>query len=50
MKDEQGDQDVDVVLTTREIVRMLRGANRSIPRCCQKHPLTVRWGPAPARP
>ena len=25
MKDEQGDQDVDVVLTTREIVRMLRG-------------------------
>ena len=25
MKDEQGDPDVDVVLTTREIVRMLRG-------------------------
>ena len=25
MKDEQGDQDVDAVLTTREIVRMLRG-------------------------
>lgn len=46
--DEQGDQDVDVVLTTREIVRMLRGEQIN-PAVLPETPLTVRWAPAPAR-
>ncbi len=37
MKDEQGDPDVDVVLTTREMCAMLR-ANHISRRCCRETP------------
>ena len=50
MKDEQGDPDVDVVLTTREIVRMLRGEQINpavLPETPFDSPLGTGTGAAP---
>ena len=42
------DPDVDVVLTTREIVRMFRGEQIN-PATMEETPSTVRWVPVPVR-
>ena len=48
MKDACGDPDVDVVLTTREMCRLLR-SDLIVPKDLEEASLTVLWAPARAQ-
>ena len=49
MRDACGDPDVDVVLTTREMTRMLRSEHHHARGPARRRPSTAPWAPAPAR-
>ncbi len=49
MNDACGDPDVDVVLTTREMARLLRSDHILPSGPGRRSPLTAPWAPAPAR-
>ena len=50
MNDACGDPDVDIVLTTRELTRMMRSEHIIPEPTWMKPSLTAPWAPAPARP